>query len=238
MDKKYANYLLSKTKDDYNRIAVKFSNTRANLTDDIIELGQFATTKNRVLDFGCGNGRLSTLFKDKTIQYTGVDFSYKMIEIARKIHPTPNFIVIDSLKLPFADKYFDKIFCLSVLHHIPSRIFRLELLKEFKRVLKPNGMLSLTVWNLMNEPDVKALILKNSILKFLGLTKLDFGDFFRSFSDETQTVRRYVHCFSARELKQLFLDAGFNILEQKTLYRGKLKKFSNLLIVAKKYPVK
>lgn len=234
MDKNYAKYLISKTKDDYNRIAVKFSNTRANLSNDILHLKQFFKKGDNILDFGCGNGRLSLLFNEKNIQYTGVDFSSKLIEIAQAKYPHNKFILIDGFKLPFPDNYFDAIYCLSVLHHIPSRFYRLELLKEFKRVLKPRGRLILTVWNLINEPNVKWHIIKNAILQLLGLTKLDFRDFFRSFSDEHQAVKRYFHCFSQKELVKLFTQAGFNMIEQKVVYRGTAKKYSNLLVVAKK----
>jgi ubiquinone/menaquinone biosynthesis C-methylase UbiE len=234
MDKYYAQYLLNKTKDDYNRIAVKFSNTRQHLSEDISYLGKFSQARDRVLDFGCGNGRLSELFIGKKIQYTGVDFSDEMMNLAKEKYPDDKFVLVDNLKLPFKDASFDIIYCLSALHHIPSQELRQALLGEFRRVLKPGGTLVLTVWNLICEPKVKYIIFKNSLLKIFGLTKLDFGDFFRSFSDEKQAVQRYFHCFAGRELKKIVDRAGFSVIERTTLYRGKSKRFSNLLIIAKK----
>ncbi len=234
MDRNYANYLIQKTKDDYNRIAVKFSNTRTNLSNDIVYLRKFVQPQNKILDFGCGNGRLSGLFTDKSIQYTGVDFSSNLIKIAQKQYPKGRFILINNFKLPFPDNYFDAVYCLSVLHHIPSQPYRLKLLEEFKRILKSRGKLVLTVWNLINEPSVKWQIIKNAIIKIFGLTKLDFKDFFRSFGDGKQTVRRYLHYFTRAELAKLFIQTGFNTIEQKVIYRGKSKKYSNLLIVATK----
>ncbi|MDX1279324.1 class I SAM-dependent methyltransferase [Oceanihabitans sediminis] len=45
-------------------------------------------------------------------------------------------------KMPFDDKKFDKIFCISVLEHTPRTI--VDIFDEFNRILKDDGMLVLT----------------------------------------------------------------------------------------------
>jgi len=47
---------------------------------------------------------------------------------------------------------------LAVLHHIPSLEFRLEFLKEAKRVLRLGGLLILTVWDLKEKRKNENLI--------------------------------------------------------------------------------
>ena len=100
MDKEYAKYLLNKTKEDYNLIADDFSRTRENIWEEIRFL--FDNKKERVLDLGCGNARYYQLLKNT--DYTGVDFSEKLIEIAKNKYPEAKFQAVDALNLPFPDR--------------------------------------------------------------------------------------------------------------------------------------
>ena len=170
MDKKYAKYLLEKTRDDYNAIAEDFSSTRRFVWQGLEPLYHYASPRDKVLDLGCGNGRLLQIFKDIKINYTGVDNSEKLIEIAKKTYPSANFLVADALHLPFPSSYFDKVYSIAVLHHIPSKESRLKFLEEAKHVLRPGGLLILTVWDLWRGRGWK-LNLKYGLLKILRLYK-------------------------------------------------------------------
>ncbi|MBN3038235.1 MAG: class I SAM-dependent methyltransferase [Candidatus Omnitrophica bacterium] len=46
-------------------------------------------------------------------------------------------------RLPFKNNYFDKVFCICVLEHLPSSVRR-NLMKETNRVLKPGGLAAFT----------------------------------------------------------------------------------------------
>jgi SAM-dependent methyltransferase len=48
-----------------------------------------------------------------------------------------------SKKLPFKNEFFDKVFCVCVLEHLPS-FMRRCLMREINRVLKPGGIAGLT----------------------------------------------------------------------------------------------
>lgn len=209
MKKDYAQYLLKKTTEDYNLIAEQFSSTRRFLWKDLEPLIKYAIPRDKVLDIGCGNGRLLQLFKDIDIDYTGVDSSEKLIEIARQHYPNKKFQLAEALKLPFPNNYFDKVYAIAVLHHIPSEELRLEFLREARRVLHSEGKMVLTVWNLWQWRGW-GLNLKYVILKILGRSKLDFKDVFVPWGKSCQ---RYIHCFAKKELKDLVRKAGFKVKE-------------------------
>ena len=91
------------------------------------------------LDLCTGTGDLAGLLKNKCpfAQIIGVDFSEKMLEIAKKKHPEINFIEADCAKLPFKDESFD----LCTISFGLRNVENIEnVLAEIYRVLKPNGI--------------------------------------------------------------------------------------------------
>jgi tRNA (uracil-5-)-methyltransferase TRM9 len=210
MDVNYAKYLLDKTKQDYNLIAEDFSRTRFKIWPELeIVLSRHFSPEGKVLDLGCGNGRFFEYFKNKDIEYFGVDGSDKLISIAQKIYPGVNFQAADALTLPFPEGFFDRILSIAVFHHIPSQELRIKFLEESKRVLKPGGILLLTVWN-FKEAKEFVLLLKSFLMKLLGLSKMDFGDFLEPWANKT---KRYYHYFRKGELVKLAKAAGFDIVK-------------------------
>ncbi|MDO8424812.1 MAG: class I SAM-dependent methyltransferase, partial [bacterium] len=210
MDKDYANFLLRKTKEDYNLIAEDFSSTRQLIwpeTRDLID--KYLAEGEKVLDLGCGNGRYFEYFKEKKVNYWGVDGSEKLIELAKKRYPGANFQIANALSLPFPDNFFDKIFCIAVLHHIPSEELRERFFQEAKRVLKPGGILIITVWN-FRELKEFFLVSKAFISRVLGLSKLDFRDFWEPWGNK---AKRYYHYFSQKELISLSQKANLKTKE-------------------------
>jgi ubiquinone/menaquinone biosynthesis C-methylase UbiE len=237
MNKKYAQYLLNKTRQDYNRMAMLFSIKRERLTPDILYLKKYARSGDKVLDLGCGSGRLNKLFAGVDgIDYTGTDVSQGLISIAKKKYPDRRFILTDFFKLPFKKKTYDKIFCLSVIHHIPSAELRQKFLHEARRVLKPNGRLIITAWSVWDNKKVKRINLKFKLRRILFLTKMDKNDIFLPFRDNRGKIlaQRYLHCFKKQELLQLIKRAGFKIEKAVALKRGKSGENKNILAIVKK----
>lgn len=217
MDENYAKYLLEKTREDYNLISEDFSRTRNRIWEELVFLGKYANENEKVLDVGCGNGRLYEIFQEKTIDYYGIDFSEKLLEIAQKRYPQFKFQVADALNLPFPADFFDKAYSIAVLHHIPSKQFRIRFLREIRRVVSPEGLLVLTVWN--SGPFKKAMIfLKHLSLKIIGKSKLDLGDALIPWGKQ---FKRYIHYFSKAELKELLQEAGFSIRKIEVVKRKK-----------------
>ena len=56
-------------------------------------------------------------------------------------------IHMDGLNLSYRKCIFDKVLCVAVLHHLPTKMMRLRMLMEMKKVLKAGGFIYLTVFN-------------------------------------------------------------------------------------------
>jgi ubiquinone/menaquinone biosynthesis C-methylase UbiE len=208
MDKDYAQYLLKKTTQDYNLIAEEFSSKREKPWPELKFLfNDYLIAGERVLDLGCGNGRFFEFCQDRNIDYIGIDASKELIAIAQKRYPKTKFQVADALNLPFPNNYFDKVYNIAVLHQIPSDNLRLQLLREARRVLRPQGLLILTVWRFYR-PRQLFLIFKFTILKLLNFSRLDFGDVFVPWDKKT---KRYYHAFFKKELINLVRGADFKV---------------------------
>lgn len=104
-----------------------------------------------VLDFGVGTATLSIMAysRNNNADYTGVDIDANILKIAkRKIEAENakiNLIKYDGDKLPFSNKCFDKIISSLVLHHLTTDE-KVEVFKEFKRVLKEDGEIHIADW--------------------------------------------------------------------------------------------
>ena len=110
----------------------------------------FATkfVKNKkILDIACGTGYGSKILGDSGAKEVfGGDISHESINYATKNYSKKSifFDIMDAKNLKFPDGYFDCIISFETIEHIPSY---LEVLKEFKRVLKKDGMLIISTPN-------------------------------------------------------------------------------------------
>ena len=134
MDKKLVASLLKKVRDDYNTIAKEWNEKRNQVHPLRKRLLKRIPPGARVLDVGCGNGIVYEFLAKKSIRYTGVDVSNKLIQIARRRakalqgKPLYTFKVASALNLPFKDKYFTHVLCMAVIHHIPGEETRTQVM--------------------------------------------------------------------------------------------------------------
>lgn len=237
MNETDAKMLLEKTKRDYDLIADGFSATRERPLEQFGFLfGRYLKKGDKVLDLGCGNGRYVPFFLEKSAKYVGQDFSKELIGIAKGKFPKEQFIVGEATMLPYPDRDFDRVFCLAVLHHIPSRRMRKKVFCEAARVLKKEGVFVATVWDLrplkiLSSRNWKRMAgyFKSQVSVAVGRSKLDFGDFFIPWRG---SLMRYLHAFSLGELKDLARAAELEIIEAGIT--GERSREGNLYIVAKK----
>jgi SAM-dependent methyltransferase len=223
--------ILFETEAGYDRIAEKFSQTRKHFWGDLEFLSDYVHDGDQVLDFGCGNGRLLEIIGRKEIDYSGVDVSQKLIDLAQAKYPdrAAKFSKIPGQgSLPFTDDFFNTIFSIAVFHHLPGQDVRAEVVRELYRILKPEGMVIVTVWNLWQRKYLPNLA-KNWLVKSVGLNRLDWNDCRIAFkNNKGEVFHRYHHAYCERELCELFLAAGFKIERIETV-SGR-----NIVLVAKK----
>ena len=92
------------------------------------------------LDLGVGCGRTSPCLDEYSGEYLGTDYSSKMIEWCRELHPKINFDVLDARDMSrFEDESVDfVVFSFNGLDCV-GHDDRLLIFKEVHRVLKPSG---------------------------------------------------------------------------------------------------
>jgi tRNA (uracil-5-)-methyltransferase TRM9 len=76
--------ILAQTRDIYNAIAPDFSDTRGRWWRGFGSFNRYTKPGDKVLDLGCGNGRMAEIFADSKISYLGIDNSEELIKIARE----------------------------------------------------------------------------------------------------------------------------------------------------------
>ena len=117
---------------------------------------------DELLEVGCGAGHILERIDKGNL--TGIDISPVQIERAEKrLGNKAKLILANGELLPFKDKSFDRILCTEVFEHVlePEK-----LLMEMKRVLKDNGMISLSI------PNEKLIIITKKILLNSGLRRV------------------------------------------------------------------
>jgi ubiquinone/menaquinone biosynthesis C-methylase UbiE len=209
MKEKDTKIILSELEAGYDLIAEKFSGTRAFVWRDLNFLKDYVKLGDKILDFGCGNGRLAGFLEGNYLEYIGVDISHKLVDLARQRYHSEKteFIKInsDSRKLPFKKNHFHIVFSIAVFHHFPSKEYVLKVAKELHRVLKPGGKIIVTAWNLWQK----------KYLKYHQRSNNDWTSARIPFKSGENTFDRYHHPFQIGELEELFAEVGFKTIKTK-----------------------
>jgi 2-polyprenyl-3-methyl-5-hydroxy-6-metoxy-1,4-benzoquinol methylase len=95
----------------------------------------------RVLDFGCGDGVVSTLLAQFRAYVTGLDVSPELISVAKRraqldgVQDRVEFVVQDIDRSPLEAGRFDILVCHAALHHVDA-----TLVPPLIAALKPGGL--------------------------------------------------------------------------------------------------
>lgn len=92
----------------------------------------------RVLDVGCGTGRLLSLLAERGAVGSGVEVAPEMVAVARRANPQTDIRQGTAEDLPFDDATFDLVVVCLAYHHLDSPE---QFLAEAARVLVPDGRL-------------------------------------------------------------------------------------------------
>lgn len=201
----------------YDNIAQQFSQTRQNWWDNLNFIEKYINKNDRLLDFGCGNGRLLEFIYGKNLEvdYLGIDISQELIEIAKHNYPQEKFSVIEKEnQLNYSDDHFDTIASIAVFHHFNPGMAE-NSLKEMKRILKKDGVVIITAWHLWNKKKISYLIkafAKNLLkLKWTKIADLPFSYF--SKEKGQKTYWRTCYWWRRGDLKKIAEKVGLKVLE-------------------------
>src|SRR5574337_329298 len=103
-------------------------------------LRQFASTCRVAVDVGCGTGRNLAILAQYADRVAGLDRSLAALSIA--VSRGLAVGCVDGHSLPLADESVDLLTAFDVLEHMDDDVRALE---EFNRVLRPGGLIVITV---------------------------------------------------------------------------------------------
>jgi ubiquinone/menaquinone biosynthesis C-methylase UbiE len=182
---------------------------------------------NLIFDAGSGTGNLCIRLKECGSRPIGFDFSERAISIHKKKDQDAEVVFGDlTLNLPFRDNYFDKVVSNNVLYTI-NKTLRLVVMKEFYRILKPNGTVVIANVHTGFNPLVIFMdhLRQSKHIKGIWKTAIDFGRksyaVWKMFYYSLLLIRKdrnWKFAFMEKdEQKYLLSEAGFkNVAE--TLY--------------------
>ena len=121
--------------EDYRRRGILWSGA----TRDLPEL----PSGSRVLELGCGNGKMVRAMVRRRWEVTALDFSSRAATLCRQVFSDPlqgNAMVADARWSPFREAVFDAVFASHVIGHMPAPD-RKWVANEVIRLLRTGGML-------------------------------------------------------------------------------------------------
>lgn len=188
---------------------------------DLVDLSSLQNS--RICDLGCGMGRWSHFAKDYCKELILVDFSDAIFTARDNLRAANHcfFFMADILQLPFRLDFADFIFCLGVLHHLPT-----PCLDEVRRLryFAPQ-LLVFLYYALDNRPWYFRLILKFVTVVRLLVCRIR-TPLFRRFFTYAGTIVLYYPLIAVGHFFQLFNlgrliplyeayhDKGFKRIEQ------------------------
>jgi SAM-dependent methyltransferase len=146
--------LRRQTRDGYDVVASDYArllpDTRYEAAPDLAMVDHFVTglvatsATARVLDAGCGTGRMIGHLQTRgpSLEVVGADLSSAMVSQARAAHPGRQIDVADLNDLPYDGESFDGVLAWYSIIHTPPHALG-PVLGELTRVLRPRGALLL-----------------------------------------------------------------------------------------------
>ncbi len=179
---------------------------------DTIMLGAMKSARDRVaetlkgvdsaIDVGCGGGRVAQSMIERGIgDVWGLDPSPYLLKQASDEVAHVKFVQGAAEKIPFPDQRFGGIGICFLLHEIPPKHASIAL-KEFHRVLKPGGLVSIA------EPSpVQMAESSISLFRKYGWK----GPYFKLLA--RFVYEPFVEAWHKRDLKKWFQEHGFELVD-------------------------
>lgn len=168
----------------------------------------------RVLDVGCGNGRLAAyLGRDcqQPIGYTGVDVCRPLLEAARQRCPrdarlVPADLSAGSLDERLPEGPFDLVCAFGLLHHIPGFARRRALVECLAARVARGGRLALAFWRFTERERFARRRVEWATAPDIDPAQLEPGDHLLAWGDAG--AARYCHASDDAEIEALLARVG------------------------------
>jgi ubiquinone/menaquinone biosynthesis C-methylase UbiE len=205
------------------------------LVKEVVREIRTYSDRGTILDAGCGTGNFSLALAEMGYDVTGIDSSKSMLRRAEEKRKKVadgkmQLLKLDlTNKLPYPNNYFDGIISIHALYTIKDTG---PVLKEYQRVLRPNGrfVLSESQRPFAIIPSLKEAKQKYGLKAAVGvLYHLFLLGIFNLIIAERQ-VTGFYHYWNESELREKLSEAGFKIISIKETYTNNL----DLLIISTK----
>jgi SAM-dependent methyltransferase len=219
MDSATAARLIELNRDFYTRFSDPFSATRQRIQPGVRRVLEMLHGEESILDLGCGNGEFARALAKRGHRgsYLGVDFSLPLLRdaVSQPEYFSAKFIETDLTRLSvISDQLvtagdWSLITAFAVLHHIPSRELRLNILHTVRGLLKPDGLFIHSNWQFLNSEKLKARIQSWDVVA-IQRSDVDADDYLLDWRSGGKGLR-YVHHFDEEELGELAEATRFQV---------------------------
>jgi SAM-dependent methyltransferase len=230
MDHEMIERLLALNRRFYTAFADQFANSRSVSDPALTCILPYLPSRARILDVGCGNGRLARLLDRERpgCTYVGVDTIPDLIaearEQAKDLSKTETtFLLLDVTEPGWMDEVltpsggaggggrYDCAAALAVLHHIPGMDLRARVLEDMGRILAPEGYLVISTWRFLAHRRMRRKIVDWDAVD-IDEERLDPGDYLLDWKRGGRGLR-YCHMVDEEELERLAEMSGLAVRE-------------------------
>ncbi|MBN1423842.1 class I SAM-dependent methyltransferase [Candidatus Fermentibacteria bacterium] len=207
----------------YEDHAREFSDTRSPSGSELEWIIPWVPARARVLDLGCGNGRVARLLAARGWggSYVGVDASATLLDEAREGMTTPGAGSVSFLQCDVVNAdpsavlrqagiapLFDTVLLLALLHHIPTAQARQAMLGRAEGLMAPAGRILVSTWQFLDNERMRRKLVSWSVA---GIDEGDVDPNDALLGWRGSGAYRYCHWIDTTELADLAGGAALKV---------------------------
>ena len=134
--------------DAYSRMKFDEQTWNKHTTAEVDYIASLIDQDNKIIDLGCGDGRITNELGSRGYTCTGIDFSKRKIEIAKSQQSGNVRFFVKDIREFRSEKKYDIVICIyDVVGSFPEEKENLKILETAHKCLQPNGKIIISVMN-------------------------------------------------------------------------------------------